>query len=351
MHMHVGASASYWGSRPAETVAAVRSAGFSGAVVFPFDRGSQPNYGVPNDRIIGSAAKWGDLCPFGRVDTKDVSWSLDELARLREAGCVGLKLHPVFDNVDPYDLATERVLRRAGELGLTVILHTNIFGAGHPNEWATVIRGMPDVTFILGHAGMYAWRSALELACTCPNVYLESSLCESLVLEKIAEFCPPERILFGSDHPYGDNLNSYRTLWRALALVYSGDELEAACAAVFHDNAARLLKRAFEPVAQDPPRAESGAHPLVAAVLAARDQEIPCSVYKLAQRDCSFIAQERQTNPLDGDILRIKLFDRWHEVPVTVLYGNGERYFAEFKQTSSDLMSAIIQLNSQVGAP
>lgn len=106
---------------------------------------------------------------FGCMHPEYENWH-GELARMKELGLRGVKLHPVYQGVDLDDVRYLRILERAGELGLVVITHAGL-DVGFPG----VVRCSPEmarralrqtgpVQLILAHMGGWrSWERVLEL--------------------------------------------------------------------------------------------------------------------------------------------------------------------------------------------
>jgi predicted TIM-barrel fold metal-dependent hydrolase len=151
-----------------------------------------------------------------------------ELANVAALGLKGVKIHPVYQEVDLDDVRYLRILERAGELGLLVVTH-----AGEDIGYPGVVRCSPEmvqqavtqvgpVKLILAHMGGWReWRRVCELLAGT-QVFLDTSYShgsiipledgyykpEDLPLMSEREFLEmvhifgPERILFGTDSPW-----------------------------------------------------------------------------------------------------------------------------------------------------
>ena len=183
-----------------------------------------------------------------------------ELARAAALGMKGVKIHPVYQEVDIDDVRFVRILAKAGELGLTVVMHAGD-DIGFPGE----VRCSPEmirraleqagpVRLICAHMGGWRnWERVAEcLADTSVMLDTAFSLGEITPLEQgyytpeqlhmldAEAFCQlvkafgPGRIVFGTDCPWADQQSSLEQL-RQLPLA-EGDRQ-----AILGDNAARLL--------------------------------------------------------------------------------------------------------------
>ena len=127
------------------------------------------------EHINDSAARVNEEFPetgvfsFGCMHPDFENWK-DELARIDRLGLKGIKLHPVYQDVDFDDPRYLRLLCRAGELGLTVVTHAGL-DVGFPGT----VRCSPEmvrravsqvgpVKLVLAHMGGWrCWDSVREL--------------------------------------------------------------------------------------------------------------------------------------------------------------------------------------------
>ena len=205
------------------------------------------------------------ILSFGCMHPDFEDWH-GELARIAEAGLKGIKLHPVYQGVDIDDIRYLRILERAGELGLIVLIHAgwdvsflssdSDGGQALPGKILHAFRSVGPVTLILAHMGGWrCWEEAEELLSGTANVYIDTAfsigamtpngdgyyrspedlamLNEGQAVRVIRHF-GADRVLFGSDSPWSSQADTLRTVL-ALALT------EGEKAAVLYGNAARLL--------------------------------------------------------------------------------------------------------------
>jgi predicted TIM-barrel fold metal-dependent hydrolase len=139
----------------------------------------------------------------------------------------GLNLYPPagFDPASPESLAVCRV---AMEENVPVMFHTGGINFpmraryGNPVLLSDVQAELPDLKFIIGHAGFpYQWTDAITVARRNPNAYLEISQWYKLASRDYAKFVEvlteirnemgTDRILFGSDHLSGPNVGGEKS--------------------------------------------------------------------------------------------------------------------------------------------
>ena len=208
---------------------------------------------VVNDREEG-------LISFGCMHPDLENWK-EELDKAAQLGLKGIKIHPVYQQVDQNDLRYLRMLERAGELDLIVVTHSGLDigfpGAKQcaPEKIADAVRQVGPVKLVAAHMGGWRqWKEAEQLV-EFPNVYLDTSFSTGSLTPRSAEDVPDtahelmqadaflhmvslfgvHRILFGTDSPWSDQRESVRWL-RALPL--SVEERDA----ILGGNAQRLLR-------------------------------------------------------------------------------------------------------------
>ncbi|MDY6761772.1 MAG: amidohydrolase family protein [Candidatus Nanohaloarchaea archaeon] len=176
----------------------------SGAVVFCMDEVD----GIPagNRRIQEIVADDDRLAGLFRLDPAE-----HDPADIVDAGWAsGVKLHPrsqdfTLEGVDRY-------LAVAEEHGLPVLVHTGLEeGEGsHPSSVLDAAERRPDLRFVAAHTtkGYYFQSSAFqERMQQRDNVSIEISLhCTPLGVEVLVDDLGADRVLFGSDAPYGHPL-------------------------------------------------------------------------------------------------------------------------------------------------
>ena len=184
-----------------------------------------------------------------------------ELERLSHSGIRGIKLHPVYQGVSADDERYIRILRKAGELGMVVLLHAG-YDIGFPgNDYALperiahALKEAGDVRVILAHMGGWrAWREAEDVF-SRSNVYIDTAFslgefeplddgyygsseeCRMLKAEefvKMVHAFGAERVLFGTDSPWSSQSETLRAV-DALPLT------EAEKRRIFYDNSASML--------------------------------------------------------------------------------------------------------------
>lgn len=183
-----------------------------------------------------------------------------ELARIADLELKGIKLHPVYQDIDLDDLRYLRILDRCGELGLVVLTHAGQ-DVGIPGR----VRCSPEmvmrawkqvgpVLMILAHMGGWRDWDQVEELLSDAGFYLDSSSSlgkifplgdgyygpSDLKMLNPAQFIRMVRnfgadhILFGSDSPWGGQAED---LAQIRALPLTAEEQRA----ILGDNAQKLF--------------------------------------------------------------------------------------------------------------
>ncbi len=170
----------------------------------------------------------GRVLSFGCMHPDLEDWE-QELERIAALGLKGIKIHPLYQDVDIDDVRYLRILDKCAQLGLIVVTHAG-FDIGFPgkvNCSPDMVRRAVDavgpVRFVLAHMG--GWRNWDEVVdkLADTNVYIDTSLSlgtlndlgdgyytdEGLKLLNGEQFCTivggfgTHRVLFGTDSPWG----------------------------------------------------------------------------------------------------------------------------------------------------
>ena len=242
--------------------ASMESAGVDYSVVLPVATNPRQVSRV-NDvsaALNERAAETGVLS-FGCMHPDFPDWKA-ELARVAELGLRGIKLHPVYQGVDFDDPRYLRILDRAGETGLAVLVHAGLdvgfpgMEQAVPEKIARAVRAVRPPVLILAHMGGWRRWETVEELLPESGAYLDTSfslgalvpngdgyyqtpeeleLLEETRFVRLARVFGTERVLFGTDSPWGGQKEELRK-FRALPFT------AAEQAAALGGNAQRLLR-------------------------------------------------------------------------------------------------------------
>lgn len=160
----------------------------SGIVAMWFGGPTQALAGNPddvrrhNDEIIALATKYPEVVPAATVHPYDGDAALTELERIAKRGIKVLKIHA---HTQKFDVADPRVLtlvRKAGELGIVVIMDNANILPGDSEKLFNLAVQAPNTNFVFAHIGGLNFRfwNILPLARTADgfamsNVYFDIS--------------------------------------------------------------------------------------------------------------------------------------------------------------------------------
>lgn len=211
-----------------------------------------------NDLSIKKTGKDG-LIFFGCMHPAFENY-YEELGRIAQAGIKGIKIHPLYQQTDITDIRYLRILERAAELGLIVVMHSGEDPAfpgevrAHPKMTRSVLDQVGPIKLVCAHmGGLFNWDEVPEYLLD-KGVYIDTGFAlgkmaqteehfyteEQLQLLTPEHFCElihifgKDRVLFGTDSPWArqkhvvDDIN---------ALPLSEDVK----AHIFYRNAQRLL--------------------------------------------------------------------------------------------------------------
>lgn len=146
-------------------------------------------------------------------------------------GAKGLKLHPTIQNAALDDPRIEEAVRVFGEADLPVLTHcganpyytadspwskvTNTAYSDFP-EIVKFCRRWPDISIIVAHC-CSTCDVLFEALGDMKHVYTDTSMCSAAMMRKGVELFGPEKILFGSDAPFGSFHYSIAELDKAFA--------------------------------------------------------------------------------------------------------------------------------------
>ncbi len=165
----------------------------------------------------------------------------DEVARIKELGLKGIKLHP---DCQAFKLNGEKGLKlfdAIGDFDMPILVHTGDkrYNFSHPEYMIEIARDFPSLTFIAAHFGGWSeWEQAMKYK-GLKNVMFDTSSTLFMLDKHIAKVVilglGAEKFMFGTDFP----MWSYATEIQRLLDLDLGDEINEA---VFHSNAERLFK-------------------------------------------------------------------------------------------------------------
>ena len=198
--------------------------------------------------IVPSAAETPGLLPFTTV-----CFHLDDkmekvLKEDAQAGAAGVKLHSILQNTSYTDPVTYSALEVIQSLGLPVLFHCGVWAYHLPKDPARdtphlgqvsyakkMVADFPELRFIAGHAGLFDVREVIRELAGFKNVVVDTSFQPPETIRDLVAAFGPDRVLFGSDWPFGNQAPCIKSV----NLACKNDKPLAN--RIFHDNAAELF--------------------------------------------------------------------------------------------------------------
>lgn len=192
----------------------------------------------------------------------DFSLDTDELVRkLRrdiDRGAKGLKLHPTLQNIPLDDPKVEAATRLFGEADLPIVTHTgdNPYYTREQSHFPSnpafsqtklifdYCRRHPDFKIICAHCGS-APDMFYEATRGLNNVYTDTTMCSAASMRRFVDLLGPDKLLFGTDVPFG----SFRYSTAEMEKAFAGrPEIADQC---FFSNMADLIHLKYKPYSKD----------------------------------------------------------------------------------------------------
>jgi predicted TIM-barrel fold metal-dependent hydrolase len=210
-HTHIAQSQlpnfQHMNMEPEQFASHLSARGIGKALVFPYDSlFNGRNYSEANDELAAFCARVPTmLIPYGSVNPSHGAAALDELTRMiQDLGFKGIKLHPWIqafsflanEYMDPF-------LQEVRRLHVPIIMHDGTPPYCTPSQYAYQAERYPQTTFVLGHAGLKDfWPESMQVALDHKNVMLNLNA-TFLGVQHIVQKLGGDRIVWGSDFPFG----------------------------------------------------------------------------------------------------------------------------------------------------
>ncbi|SDT33086.1 amidohydrolase family protein [Actinoplanes derwentensis] len=161
---------------------------------------------IENDFIAGLVKAHPDrFIGFGQV-MPQADDALDEIARMKDLGISGLKLHPSMHGYHVADHGLlDPVFEKCAELGMPILINALDDAFCAPLAIEEIAKGHPTVPTIIAHMGA-VWNvpEAIIVAERNPHIYLETSATLIADVRRAYARLGPSQILFGSEWPGSD---------------------------------------------------------------------------------------------------------------------------------------------------
>ncbi len=243
-HNHIGTDLGGVVQAPRSLLRKMEQAEINRCVIFPFNE-IRPGkaFSMANDYIAKVVAAHPDqFIGFARTDPNDPSAAEEVRRAVKTLGLKGLKLHPRSQLFNASDEHVAPVLEECVKLKIPVLFHSGYHYSPIPPAIAQVADTFPELVILMGHMGCSEMctptgvNEAIRVACANDNVYLETSrVMITSAIHQAVHVLGEERVIFGSDTPYGAQLDEIRA-------ILSSDLPESSLSSIFYKNLAQLLR-------------------------------------------------------------------------------------------------------------
>ena len=190
------------------------------------------------------------MLPFTGVDYSNLHNVESQFLADVEYGARGLKLHPILQRVPLNSSETLAAVEAFAPHNLPVLFHSGVseyYANSAEKHLATpeygniepsvdLISTFPNINFIVGHAGLDGASAVMELLRPFTNVYVDISFQGIDNVKRLIETFGPERVMYASDWPWGNQAVSLRIVDQICKQDATLKRL------LLFENAARLLK-------------------------------------------------------------------------------------------------------------
>ena len=151
------------------------------------------------------------LQSFGGIHP-DSPHYIEDLKLIKEYGMKGIKLHPDYQGVYFNDIRYKRIVSKAAELGLTVVVHAGV-DIGYPDDVHATPQMCLEVLhetecdkLVLAHLGGYAMWEEVERLLVGENVFFDTAFIAGVIsgeqFQRIVKEHGADKILFATDNPW-----------------------------------------------------------------------------------------------------------------------------------------------------
>jgi hypothetical protein len=216
------------------------NAGVSCSVVLPIATKPGQTLSI-NNWAIKEQRK--DIVCFGTIHPEFTGWK-EELRRIKSEGLKGLKLHPDYQGFFIDDPKLFPIYHEIFSLDLITVFHAGIdIGLpppAHctPARLAKILEAFPGGNIVAAHMGSFKMWNEVENYLVGKDIYFDTSYSMGWIndgqAKRIIKSHGYEKILFGTDSPWGDQAEEISKLMKL-------DMDEKSIAGIMGGNALRLL--------------------------------------------------------------------------------------------------------------
>jgi len=204
-HCHIG-NGRYKKQDAEALIRSMDTCGIEKAVIVPVEEYITVNNEEGNNYILAAVKRYdGRLIGFATVNPWYGQKAVDMLRKYLKQGLKGVKLNPSLQGFLLNDDIVYPIIETAKYYKVPVYFHTGTPIHSLPFQLRDLAVRYPEVNFIMGHMGAWDFGYDTMLAVRgLKNIFLETSLNLSCVIESVIREAGSDRVIFGSDSPRSD---------------------------------------------------------------------------------------------------------------------------------------------------
>ncbi|MFK7693171.1 amidohydrolase family protein [Paenibacillus sp. HJGM_3] len=218
------------------------------SLLLPLD-GFFSDFQQDNDLVSDLVAQYPDrFAGLGTIDPRQGEKALREIDRcLDETNLIGFKFHSWLQAFGPLDAEFMRLAEEGNRRKALFFFHDGTPPYSEPFQLAEIAKRFPDLTVVLGHAGLPdLWRESLLAALKHDNIWLCFCGTPQWGMEEITKRMGGERIVWGSDYPAAKAQDVTERIKQIHYLPFSDSVKER----ILYSNAQQLFRQFDKPVKQ-----------------------------------------------------------------------------------------------------
>jgi hypothetical protein len=190
-----------------------KEAGVTHSVVLPIEpmRKTDDNLEDCKKTNADPASHNHKIFTFASVNPRDPQ-KLEKLHRYMNSGCLGLKIHPIIQNLALTDPAWFEITEAFAQYKKPILIHSGVsyyyipyFKRSEYGDAATfekLVAAFPTQVFIMGHCNLAAPETVWKLARKYPNVCADMSFQSAKNILRSFSEIGEDRVLYASDCPF-----------------------------------------------------------------------------------------------------------------------------------------------------
>ena len=151
------------------------------------------------------------LFSFASVSPRDPE-RIDKIHRHMNAGCLGLKVHPIVQNLPLTDPAWFEIAEAFAQYKKPILIHAGVSyyyipyfkrsQYGDASNYEKLVEAFPNQVFIMGHCNLTQPQKVWDLARKYKNVCADMSFQSAKNIKRAFSEMGEDRVLYASDFPF-----------------------------------------------------------------------------------------------------------------------------------------------------